>query len=67
MFLSSRLIMNSRQLWKSYQRHKFLRAEASWDILKIRDSEMAFPAVSTTDTMLFHQNTHKTCTGNNDV
>ena len=59
--------MNSRQLWKSYQRYKFSRAETSWDILKIRDSEMAFPGVSTTDTKLFHQNTHKTCTGNNDV
>ena len=28
-FLSSRLIMNSRRLWNSHQRHKLLRAEAS--------------------------------------
>ena len=45
MFLSSRLIMNSRRLWNSHQRHKFLRAEASRDILKLRVSEMAFPGV----------------------
>ena len=45
MFLSSRLIMNSRQLWNLHQRHKFLRAEASRDILKIRVSEMASPGV----------------------
>ena len=45
MFLSSRLIVNSRWLWNSHQRHKFLRAEASRDILKIRVSEMAFPEV----------------------
>ena len=42
-FLSSRLIMNSRQLWNLHQRHKFLRAEASRDILKFRVSDMAFP------------------------
>ena len=35
--------MNSRWLWNSRQRHKFLRAEASRDILKFRVSEMAFP------------------------
>ena len=39
-FLSSRLIMNTRQLWNAHQRHKFLRAEASRDILKFRVSEM---------------------------
>ena len=37
--------MNSRRLWNSHQRHKFLRAESSRDILKIRVSEMAFPGV----------------------
>ena len=41
-FLSSRLIMNSRQLWNSHHRHKFLRAEPSRDILKFRVSEMVF-------------------------
>ena len=35
--------MNSRRLWISRQRHKFLRAEASRNILKFRVSEMAFP------------------------
>ena len=43
--LSSRLIMNSRRLWNSHQRHKFLRAEASGNILKFRVSEMAFAGV----------------------
>ena len=57
--------MNSRQLWNSHQRYKFLRAEASRDILEFRVSEMPFPGVfkryfSTVDTMLLHQNTHKT-------
>ena len=42
-FLSSRLIMNSRQLWNSHQRHKFLRAEVPRNILKlILVLEMAF-------------------------
>ena len=45
MFLSSRLIMNSRQLWNLHQRHKFLRAEASRHILKFKVSEMAFAGV----------------------
>ena len=44
-FSSSRLIMNSRQLWNSHQRHKFLRAEPSRNILRFRVSEMAFPGV----------------------
>ena len=44
-FLNSRLIMNSRRLWNSHQRHKFLRAEASSDILKNRVSEIVFPEV----------------------
>ena len=37
--------MNSRQLLISHQRHKFLRAEESRDILKFRVSEMPFPGV----------------------
>ena len=44
--LSSRLIMNSRWLWNTHQRHKFLQAEASRDILKFRVSEIAFPGFS---------------------
>ena len=44
-FSSSRLIMNSRRLQNSHQRHKFLRAEASKNILKFRVSEMAFPGI----------------------
>ena len=44
-FLSSRLMMNSRQLCNSHQRHKLLWAKASRDILKIRVLEMAFPGV----------------------
>ena len=64
-FLSSRLITNSRQLWNSHQRHKFLRAEASRDILEFKVGEMSFPGVfkryfSTTDTMLLRPNTCKT-------
>ena len=43
--LSSRLIMNSRRLWNSHQRHKVLSAEASRDILKLRVSKMVFPGV----------------------
>jgi len=35
--------MNSRQLRNSHQRLKFLRAEASRDILKFGVSEMSFP------------------------
>ena len=38
--------MNSRQLWNLHQRHTFLRAEASRDILKFRVSEMEFPGFS---------------------
>ena len=44
-FLRSRLIMSSRRLWNSHQRQKFLRAEASRDILKFRVLEMVFPGV----------------------
>ena len=46
-FLSSRLIMNSRRLLNSHQRHKLLRAKVSTcrDILKVRVSEITFPGV----------------------
>ena len=37
--------MNCRRHWNSHQRHKFLRAEASRDILKFRVLEMPFPGV----------------------
>ena len=37
--------MNSRRLWNSNQRHKFLKAEACRDILKLRVSEIVFPGV----------------------
>ena len=58
--------MNSKQLWNSHQRHKLLWAKASRDILKIRVLEMGFQEVfSTSDTMLFHQNTRKP--GNNAI
>ena len=62
--------MNSRRLWNSHQKHKFLRAKASRDILEFRVSEMPFPGVfkryfSTVDAMLLHQDTRKT--GNNAV
>ena len=40
MFLSSRLIVNSRRLWNLHQRNKFLRAEASRDLLKFRVSKL---------------------------
>ena len=42
---NSRQIMNSRQLWYLCQRNKFMRIEASRDILKFRVLEMAFPGV----------------------
>ena len=62
--------MNSSWLWNSHQRHKFLRAEASRDILKFRVSEMPLPGVfkryfSTVDSMFLCQTTGKT--GNNAV
>ena len=44
-FLSNRLIINSRRLWNSHQRHKFWKAGATRDILKLRVSEMPFPGV----------------------
>ena len=44
-FSSSSVIMNSRWLWNLHQRHKFLRAEPSRNILKFRVSEIAFPGV----------------------
>ena len=65
--LSGRLMMNSRRLWNSHQRHKFLRAEASRNVLEFRVSETPFPAVfkryryfSTADAFLLCQNTRKT-------
>ena len=63
-------MMNSRQLWNWHQRHKFLRAKASTDILEFRVLEMPFPRglktyFSTADAMLLRQNTRKT--GNNAV
>ena len=70
-FLSSRLIMNSRWLLNSHQRHKLLRAKASTcrDILKVslgNHISRGFQEVfSTADTMLFCQNTCKT--GNNAI
>ena len=59
--------MNSRRLWNSHQRHKFLSAEASGDILKIRVSEMAFPGFSRG---IFHRGRHVVSleyTGNNAI
>ena len=54
--------MNSRQLWKSHQSHKLLRAKASRDILKFSlgnaISRSLQEVFSPADTMLFHQNTH---------
>ena len=38
-------VMDSRQLWNSHQRHKFLRAMATREILKLRVLEMPFPGV----------------------
>ena len=37
--------MNTRWLWNSHQRHMFLRAKASRDILKFIIPKMAFPGV----------------------
>ena len=56
--------------WNSHQRHNFLRAEVSRDILKFRVLEMQFPGVfkryfPPRMPPLFHQNTRKT--GNNVV
>ena len=54
--------MNSRRLWDSHQRHKFLRAEASRDILSLGNSIFrGFQEVfSTANAMFFLQNTRKT-------
>ena len=61
--------MNSRHLWNSDQRHKFLRAAASRDILKFRLLDMAFSVVFKMYfppwTQCFRQNTRKN--GNNAV
>ena len=69
-FLGSRLVMNRRRLWNSHQRHKFLRAETSRDILKFRISEMAFSVIFKRSfpprtKCFFNQNTRKT--GNDAV
>ena len=48
--------MNSRWPWNSHQRHKFLRAEASGDILKDRVSAIAFTGVF--KRYLFHRGHH---------
>ena len=68
--LSSRLIMNSRWLWNSHQRHKFRRAEALGTFWKLESRQSPFPGFSrglysTADAMLFWRNTGKT--GNNAV
>ena len=61
--------MNSKQLWNSHQRHKFLRAEASRDILKFNLGNVISrgfqEAFSNADAMLFCQNTRNT--GNHAV
>ena len=44
-FLSSRLLLNSRWLWTSHQRHKCLTAKASRTFLKFRVLGMLFPEV----------------------
>ena len=49
--------MNSRRLWNSHQRHKFLRNEASGDILKFRVSEIAFP-IQRFSRGIFHRGPH---------
>ena len=64
-FSSSRLIMNSRWLWNLHQRPKFLRAEASRDILSLlslrNGISRGFQEVfSTTEAILFRQNTRNT-------
>ena len=41
-FLKSKLIMNSRRLWNSHRRNKFLGLR---DLGSFRVSEMAFPAI----------------------
>ena len=62
--------MNSRWLWNLHQRHKFLRAEASRDILSLLSLRNGISsgfqeAFSTMDAILFYQNTRNT--GNSAV
>ena len=59
--------MNSRRLWNSHQRHKFLWAEASRDILKFSLENAISRGLWEvfSDAMLFRQNTCKP--GNNAV
>ena len=61
-FLKSKLIMNSRRLWNSHRRNKFLRAETSRLILSLGNGVSSdFQEVfSTADTMLFSQSICKT-------
>ena len=57
--IMGRLIMNSRWLWNSHQRHKFLRAEASRHILKFslgNGISRGFQEVISTLDTLFCQN-----------
>ena len=57
--------MNSRWLWNLHQRHKFLRAEASRDILSLLSLRNGIfrgfhEVFSTTEAILFRQNTRNT-------
>ena len=45
-FLSGSLIMNSRRLWNLHQGHKFLRTEASRDILELESQKRHFQGSS---------------------
>ena len=58
--------MNGRWLWNRHQRYKFLRAEASRDILNLikNDISTGFQEIFST-AIQFHQNTCKS--GNNAV
>ena len=63
-FSSSRLIMNSRQLWNSHQMGKFLRARHLGTFWKFLESQkchfQGFPrCISTADAILFRQNTSR--------
>ena len=47
--------MNSRWLWNSHQKHKFLRAEASRDILNLESQKCHFQGLSRG---IFHHGRH---------
>ena len=53
--LSSRLIMKSRRLWNSHQRHKFLRAESSRDTPNLKSRKCHFQGFSR---VIFHRGRH---------